>query len=251
MPTLPLSRSPTPPLPAELRPGYAPPPLPAAGASRTRRTVFDPLDRAAAEQRELKYDEMVLINAFEEALDVGFDHLTPLCKQARISISQIELHADEIDVAETLTRDQINSLRRFVQFMTLAQALQIITFEGELAGRSVLGYQRINIAAPAQWQAVLAATCGLGKYFQATSTVYETLAKFGYKGKANAHAPVSNVSKKARVLLYSETFTFAEEKLASNLPRYTNSQMKMPRPARPHNGLDALFEAAKAAGGSL
>ena len=128
--------------------------------------------------------------------------------------------------------------------------MQGLGLEGELARRTVLGYRRINIAAPAQWQAVLAATCGRGKYFPATSTVYETLLKFGYEGKANVPASATvGVDKKARVLLYSETFAFAEEKLASNLPRYTNAQMKMPRPARPHTGMDALLEAAKAAGG--
>jgi hypothetical protein len=212
---------------------------------------MDPLVEAAAEERELKYCEMVLINAFEAVLHVGLEHLTPLCKEARISKEKIEKHADEIGVHETLSREQISGLRKFVQFMTLAKTLQIIQFEGELAGRTVLGYRLITIVAPAQWQAVLETTCGRAKYFPATSTVYETLNKFGYKGKANVPASAAYANNKARVLLYSEAFTFSQDKLTNNLPRNTNSQMKMPRPARPHHGLDALFEAAKAAGGSV
>ena len=246
------ARSPTPPMPAELRAGYVPAaPQSAAGASRQRTVDFDPLLEAAAEERELEYLEMVLISAFDEALHVGLDHLTPLCKEARISPQRIETHADEIGVEETLTKEQIHGLSKFVQFMTLAQKLEIIQFEGDLPKRTVLGYQVIRIQAKAEWQALVKATCGLGKFFRATSFVYETLLKFGYKAARNSKLPADavDVNKKDRTLLFSGAFTFDMHRLSSNLPRYTNSQMKMLRPANPRDGLDVLLEAARAAGG--
>ena len=234
-------------MPAEVRAGYVPAAaLPAAGGSRQRTVEMDPLVEAAAEERELKYCEMVLINAFEAVLHVGLEHLTPLCKEARISKEKIEKHADEIGVHETLSREQISGLRKFVQFMTLTEKLQIVKLEGEMPGRSVLGYQAISIAKQAEWQAVVEATCGLGKYFRAKSTVYETMLKFGYKGQRNSKLPAdaADVKKKDRVLLYSERFTFDEHKMHGNLQRYTNSHMKMYHAAEARDGLSMLLAAA-------
>ena len=135
--------------------------------------------------------------------------------------------------------------------MTLAEKLQIIQFEGDLPGRTVLGYQVISIEAKAEWQALVKATCGLGKYFRATSTAYETLLKFGYTVPHNSKLSPGavDVNKKDRTLLFSGTFTFDKERLRSNLPRYTNSQMRMQWPAQTRDGLDVLLEAASAADG--
>ena len=107
-------RSPTPPMPSELRSGYVPAALQTtAGGSKHRTVAKDPLVEATAEERELT-GEMVLINAFEDVLHVGLEHLTPLCKEARISQEQIKTHTDEIGVEETLTKEQITGLDKFV-----------------------------------------------------------------------------------------------------------------------------------------
>ena len=251
------ARSPTPEMPAELRAGYVPY-VPAAlqtaaGGGRQRTVAKDPLVEAAAQERELAYGEMLLVNAFEAVLHVGLEHLTPLCKEARISTQQIETHADEIGVEETLTKEQITGLGKFAQFMTLAEKLQIIKFEAEMPGRTLLGYQVISIEAKAEWRALLYACCGLGKFFRAMSTVYETLLKFGYTAPRNSVVPADagHVKKKDRALLFSDTFTFDEERVHSNLKRYTNSQMRMQPPAKPRDRLDVLLEAARAASGGV
>ena len=242
-------------MPAELRAGYAPY-VPAAlqttaGGSKQRTVAKDPLVEAAVEERELAYGEMLLVNAFEAVLHVGLEHLTPLCKEARISTQQIETHADEIGVEETLTKEQITGLGKFAQFMTLAEKLQIIKFEGEMPGRTLLGYQAISIEATAEWRVLLKNTCGLGKFFRAMSTVYETLLKFGYTAPRNSVVPADavDVKKKDRALLFSDTFTFDNDRLQSNLPRYTNSQMKMHQPAKTGDSLCMLLDVARAAGG--
>ena len=65
------ARSPTPEMPAELRAGYVPYVAAAlqtaAGGGRQRTVAKDPLVEAAAQERELAYGEMLLVNAFEAA----------------------------------------------------------------------------------------------------------------------------------------------------------------------------------------
>ena len=237
------------PMPAELRAGY----VPSAGGSKQRTHDMDPLVEAVAKECGLAYSEMVLVNAFEDVLQLGLEQLTPLCKEARISAEQIETHADEIGIKEKLTREQVKGLCKFVQFMTLTEKVYIIKFDNKMPGRSVLGYSKISIEVKAEWQALLEATCGPGKFFRAMSTVYETLLKFGFVGQRNGELPADAVDmdKKCRVLKHCSCLVFSEERMRSNLRRYTNSQMKMQPPAKPRDGLDVLLEAARAVGGGV
>ena len=278
------ARSPTPPMPAELRAGYVPrmrvlseasaKENTAESASAERRTAaagqrsaaaaeeragggrgqrvaaVDLLLKDAAAERGLAYCEMVLVRDCDGALQVGLDRLTGLCKEARITTAQVEAHATEIGVQETLTRDQIKGLGKFAQFMHLAEKLQIVQFEGELAGRTLLGYEVIRVASQAEWQRVIEATCGFGKYFRARSTVYEMLLKFGFGGQRDCALPTDAVHSgkstfhKERVLLCCSKLTFDEVKMRRNLKRYTNSQTKMCGREKTRDGLCMLLAAA-------
>ena len=221
-----------------------------AAATKQRVAAEDVAVQAAAEERGLAYCEMVLILACDRVLQAGLDPLTGLCKAARISTAQIEAHAREIGVQEALTRDQVKKIGKFAQFMGLAEKLQIIQFEGGMPGRTLLGHQTIRVVLQAEWQALIEATCGLGEYFRAKSTVYEMLLKFGFGGqrdceiRADAVHTGKSTFHKDRVLLYCSKLTFDEEKMHRNLKRYTNSQTKMCGRGKTRDGLCMLLAAA-------
>ena len=210
--------------------------------------IEDLLVSAAVMQWGLSEWEGMLIRGCDRALDAGPERTAALCKEARISTAQIEAHAKEIGVRKKLTRDQVKKVNNFVQFMQLLEKMEIIQFEGEVAGRTLLGYDMISVMRQAEWQAAIEATCGFGNCFRAKSTIYEMLLKFGFGGHRDHALPEDAVvldnstEKKANVLLYSSTFFFDEAKLGRNLKRYTNSQTRA-QPAR--DGLCALLAAAE------
>jgi hypothetical protein len=181
---------------------------------------------------QLSFWEVMLVRSCHRVLESGLGHTAAMCREARVTYGQIELHAREIGVQQRLRPDMLQNLVKFVQFMHLLEKLGVVKFEGSLPGRSVLGHDMISIVWNSKWQAVLAEICGWNKYFRAKSTVYEMLLKFGFGGHRDLPFPENMVftgkstEHKEHVLLYCSTFMFDEVKLGRNLKRYTNSQTK-------------------------
>lgn len=216
-----------------------------------RKAPVDAAVAAMATERGLTYCETMLMLACESVVHVGLDKLTGLCKKARVTPVQIEVHAREIGVQEILSCEMVKNLTKFVHFMHLAEKVQILQFEAKMAGRTLLGYQMIHISRQEAWQALIAATCGYGKYFRAKSTVYELLLKFGFGGNRDPECvPAEGLRKgkstdnKDRVVLYSRILFFDEEKLDRNVKRYTNSQSKEPASGGKCDGLGMLLAVA-------
>ena len=216
-----------------------------------RKAPVDAAVAAMATERGLTYCETTLMLACDSVMHVGLDKLTGLCKKARVTPVQIEVHAREIGVQEILSCEMVKNLTKFVHFMHLAEKVQILQFEAKMAGRTLLGYQMIHISRQEAWQALIAATCGYGKYFRAKSTVYELLLKFGFGGNRDPGCvPVEGLCKgkstdnKDRVVLYSRILFFDEEKLENNVKRYTNSQSKAPAGGGKCDGLGMLLAVA-------
>jgi len=241
------TRSATPPMPEELRFGWR---CMLTGTAEVqdgekdgengRRSAAAAMDMedllvsAVAVERGLSEWEGMLIGACDRAAKGGLERTAALCKAARITTAQIEAHCKEIGVQKKLTREQAQKVERFVQLMGLLEKMGVLQFEGEVAGRTLLGYDMISVMRQAEWQAAIEATCGAGKCFRAKSTVYEMLLKFGLGGHRDVALPKDTVlsgkstEHKDHVLLCSSTFVFDEAKLARNVKRYTNSQTRMP-----------------------
>lgn len=249
METMQRARSVTPPMPEELRVGYGVqytvrPDAVAESAERTTAgqrsapaaakmpVTEDVMVEADVVKCRLSYWDVMLVRACHRVLGSGLGHTAELCRDAYVTMPQIESHAKEIGVMQTLRPDMVQNLQKFVQFMHLLEKLKVIKFEHAKPGRTLLGYEMISIVRISDWRAVLAATCGKGNYFRAKSTVYEMLLKFGFGGHRDLPLPEDMVSTgkstehKDHVLLYCSTFFFDEEKLGRNLKRYTNSQTK-------------------------
>lgn len=191
---------------------------------------------------QLSFWEVMLVRSCHRVLGSGLGHTAALCREARVTHGQIELHAREIGVQQKLRPDMLQNLVKFVQFMHLLEKLGVVKFEGSLPGRSVLGHDMISIVWNSKWQAVLEEICGWDKYFRAKSTVYEMLLKFGFGGHRDLPFPENMVftgkstEHKEHVLLYCSTFMFDEVKLGRNLKRYTNKQTKQTKGCGGVNG---------------
>jgi len=209
--------------------GNGPRSLPAGEKVSVVETVVAKADVA---RDQLSYWEKTLVRSCHRVLGSGLGHTAAMCREARVTYGQIELHAREIGVQQKLRPDMLQNLVKFVQFMHLLEKLGVVKFEGSLPGRSVLGHDMISIVWNSKWQAVLEEICGWDKYFRAKSTVYEMLLKFGFGGHRDLPFPEDMVftgkstEHKEHVLLYCSTFMFDEVKLGRNLKRYTNKQTK-------------------------
>ena len=181
---------------------------------------------------KLCFSEVMLVRACHRVLGSGLGHTAALCREAHVTVAQIEAHTKEIGVIQKLRPDMVQNLMKFVQFMHLLEKLKVIKFEYGKEGRTLLGYEMISIVRNSEWRAIIEAICGKDNYFRAKSTVYETLLKFGFGGHRDLPLPEDMVSTgkstehKDHVLLYCSTFFFDEVKLGRNLKRYTNSQTK-------------------------
>ena len=251
------ARSVTPPMPEELRVGYgvayterpdavanvcdksadggrsAPAVvIQSSGAAEQRAMAGDVMVEADVVRDRLSYWDVMLVRACHRVLGSGLGHTAALCRDAYVTMPQIESHAREIGVVQTLRPDMVQNLQKFVQFIHLLEKLQVVKFEHAKPGRTLLGYEMISIVRISDWRAVLGETCGKGNYFRAKSTVYEMLLKFGFGGHRDLPLPEDMVvtgkstQHKDHVLLYCSTFFFDEVKLGHNLKRYTNSQTK-------------------------
>jgi hypothetical protein len=202
-------------------------------------------------QYKLSFWEVMLVRACHRVLGSGLGHTAALCREAHVTVAQIEAHAKEIGVVQKLRPDMLQNLVKFVQFMHLLEKLKVIKFEYGKEGRTVLGYDMISIVENSQWRAVIEAICGKDKYFRAKSTVYEMLLKFGFGGHRDVPLPEdmmltgNSTEHKEHVLLYCSTFFFDEVKLGRNLKRYTNSQTKVWGQVQVRDGLSVLLAAAE------
>ena len=200
---------------------------------------------------KLSFWEVMLVRACHRVLGSGLGYTAALCREAHVTVAQIEAHAKEIGVVQKLRPDMLQNLLKFVQFMHLLEKLKVIKFEYGKEGRTVLGYDMISIVENSQWRAVLEAICGKDKYFRAKSTVYEMLLKFGFGGQRDLPLPEDTVftrkstEHKDHVLLYCSAFFFDEVKLGRNLKRYTNSQTKVWGEVQVRDGLSVLLAAAE------
>jgi metal-sulfur cluster biosynthetic enzyme len=203
----------------------------------------------AVEKYDLNYIEELLVRGCYSVLDVPVEHIAQMCKASRISEEEVRAHATEIGVDKKLTIDMVWNIVKFVQFMYLVEKLKIVEFGTGIAGRSVLGYTSIKIKMHVEWEGIICSICGFRNYFQAFSTLYEMMLKFGFgmsrEGKLPEHAVKgTSTQNKTNALLFCDTLSFEEDKLASNLKRYTNQQTK---PKETSDGINLLALATVAA----
>ena len=196
----------------------------------------------AVEKYDLNYIEELLVRGCYSVLDVPVEHIAQMCKASRISEEEVRAHATEIGVDKKLTVDMVWNIVKFVQFMYLVEKLKIVQFGTAIAGRSVLGYMSIKIKMSEEWESIICSICGFRNYFQAFSTLYEMMLKFGFgmsrEGKLPEHAVKgTSTQNKTNALLFCDTLSFEEDKLASNLKRYTNQQTK---PKETSDGINLL-----------
>jgi hypothetical protein len=231
MQTMKGARSPTPPMP---------------GAAAVPAIDIDDIEHMlvnVAEKYNLSTCERMLVDACVSALKGDAEGTAALCErtaarctQARITREDIQAHTDEIGVHTTLTSFQTMNVHKFAHFMQLLEKMEIIEFEGNIAGRTLLGYAKIRVMQQEKWQAVIEAACGAGnrkslKYFAAKSSIYDMMLKFGFGGKLhallNGGVRKSSTEKKVNVLLNSRIFSFRQSTMAHNLKRYTNSNNRV------------------------
>jgi len=225
------ARSPTPPMP---------------GAAAVPAIDIDDIENMllnVAEKYNLLTCERMLVHACVFALmgdaeDTAAlcERTAALCTQARITLAQIQAHTEEIGVRRALTSHQTTNVHKFAHFMQLLQEMEIIEFEGKIAGRTLLGHANIRVMQQEKWQAVIEAACGDGDrksltYFAAKSSIYDMMLKFGFRGKVygllNGGVRKSSTQKKESLLLNSRIFSFSETTMAHNLKRYTNSNNRV------------------------
>ena len=147
----------------------------------------------------------------------------------------IEAHAREICTAEPLRQIMQNMVRRFVQFMMLLKRLHVVSFDGQLPGRTLLGYKAIVVRDAHEWQAVLSQSVA-AQYFSGVFTVYDFFLMWGFsatKEQRKFPRPTGLVfskstHKKSAVVYYGSLFVFRATTLANNVKRYTNNRERNP-----------------------
>ena len=224
-------RSPTPPMPGAAA-------VPAVDIDDIENMLLD-----VAGKYNLSTCERMLVHACVFALKGDAEGTAALCERtaaqctlARITRAQIQAHTEEIGVRRALSSHQSMNVHKFAHFMQLLQEMEIIEFEGKIAGRTLLGHAKIRVMQQEKWQAVIEAACGDGDrksltYFAAKSTIYDMMLKFGFGGKLHAllndGVRKSSTEKKVSLLLKSSTFFFCNKTMAHNLKRYTNSNNRV------------------------
>jgi hypothetical protein len=177
--------------------------------------------------------ERMLFAACECALadtDTSLHCIAEAIVHSRITQQQIATHAIEIGIEEDLRIAMVRNIRGFAQFMYTAQKLDIIAFGEPIQNRTLLGYRAIHILDKTHWHAIVSFACEQG-CFGAKSTIYEMLLRFGFGAVIGAktrkhNGPGTSTDKKNDVLLKTNPLVFNQERLESNLKRYTNGQTR-------------------------
>jgi len=189
------------------------------------------LFKALADDNLFSHWERMLFAACECALadtDTSLHRIAKAIAHSRITQQQIDAHVSEIGIEQDLRIAMIRNIRGFAQFMYTAQKLDIIAFGDAMQNRTLLGYTAIHILQKDHWHAIVSFACDQG-CFGAKSTIYEMLLRFGYgavigfKPRKN-NSPGTSTDKKNDVLFKTNPLVFNQERLESNLKRYTNGQ---------------------------
>jgi len=246
------SRSVTPIMPDELRVGWVPPIQATvfekvygqgeaiaggawAGVASTEKRVQHAQAMAGVQERfGLTDEEQTLTLALAAALDAPLEHVAEMVALSRVSHEEVQAHAREVGVERALTKNVKAGIVRVVVLLRAIEKLGVLSFEGALAGRSLLGYTAIVVRDTSAWQAVLTeavAWC----YVKGIGTVYDHVLMFGFGGQRDlAKFPrvqrlgsvTSGTEKKQKALLEANRLVFKEKNLASNLKRLTNARLK-------------------------
>ncbi len=94
---------------------------------------------------KLFFWEVMLVRTCHRVVGSGLGHTTVLCREAHVTVAQIEAHTKEIGVIQKLRPDMMHNLVKFVQFMHLLEKLKVIKFEYGKEGRTLLDYEMISI----------------------------------------------------------------------------------------------------------
>ena len=162
--------------------------------------------------------------------DTDLHRIAQAITDSRITEERITAHAREIGVETDLRIPMVRNVRAFAHFMYTVEKLDIIKLQEPMQHRSLLGYASIRVLHQKHWETVIAFACDQG-CFGARSSIYEMLLRFGYgaaigpKPRKNNN-PGNSTEKKNDVLLHTSPLVFSKDRLASNLKRYTNGQIK-------------------------
>jgi hypothetical protein len=227
--------------------------LPAPASAPTRNAILDAKGLTQLSRFGLENEETLLVSACARVLGLEPLGLVDACRACRVSVEDIDAHAREIRLTDKLRPAMVENLRRFVQFICLAEKLCLVHFAGKLEGRTLLGVEAIEVLEVQPWRGVLDAVHSVG-YFRSKAAVYDAFLTFGFgqlRGVAKFESPsdvasTTSTEKKVRAIEYGRIFFFSRKKLASNLKRYTNGHKR----TRPHKGLAALLAAAREAAGA-
>jgi hypothetical protein len=200
-------------------------------ANNTGKQDASALFKTLANDNLFSHWERLLFAACECALadtDTSLHCIAEAIAHSRITQQQITAHAIEIGIEEDLRIAMVRNIRGFAQFMYTAHELDIIAFGEPIQNRTLLGYRAIHILDKTHWHAIVSFACEQG-CFGAKSTVYEMLLRFGFGAVIGAKArkyngPGTSTDKKNDVLFKTNPLVFNQERLESNLKRYTNGQ---------------------------
>jgi hypothetical protein len=200
-------------------------------ANNTGKQDASALFKTLANDNLFSHWERMLFAACECALadtDTSLHCIAEAITHSRITQQQITAHAIEIGIEEVLRIAMVRNIRGFAQFMYTAHELDIIDFGEPIQNRTLLGYRAIHILDKTHWHAIVSFACEQG-CFGAKSTVYEMLLRFGFGAVIGAktrkyNGPGTSTDKKNDVLFKTNPLVFNQERLESNLKRYTNGQ---------------------------
>jgi hypothetical protein len=189
------------------------------------------LFKALADDNLFSHWERMLFAACECALadtDTSLHRIAKAIAHSRITQQQIDAHTTEIGIEQDLRIAMVRNIRGFAQFMYTAQKLDIVAFGDAMQNRTLLGYTAIHILDKTHWHAIASFACDQG-CFGAKSTIYEMLLRFGFGAVIGAktrkhNGPGTSTDKKNDVLFKTNPLVFNQERLESNLKRYTNGQ---------------------------
>jgi hypothetical protein len=227
--------------------------------------------KLAAATHGLTPDETLLaaICSADATLQIEIDHIAAMCRQARVTQEQVQLHGRQIGADIDLRQAMLDSTRRFVQFFLTLEKLKIVELDGVIQGRVLMGYRGIKILQTHKWISIIHCACDVLHYFGrrcSMVTVYEKLLDFGYgpvkyaayTKRKDYTAPRQteeekkrkSTQKKRSLLLHTPSWMFYQERLDRNAKRYTNGHIKEMQPLemQPLHPFELLLHAAAKAG---
>lgn len=188
-----------------------------------------------AKRMGLNAYEAFLVGAFCYALDSELEHTANMCLLSRVTDAEIQTHAREIGVPYTLKGSMIETVRMFGQFMLLLERMRVVEFKNALPGRTLLGYEAIEVRDGQDWQAVLNAVVIDGIWYSSKAVLYEKLLMWGFGQRVGSKRfidfkcptgeKLTGKEKKIATLVFSRCFYFHDKLLKSNLKRYVDGHM--------------------------